>query len=401
MRRLPPLVLLLLIGSAFLAAMRFMAMPFLALYLHAITGASPPMVGLMVGLAAISNFGSGFILGPLSDRMGRKPSLVFGGILSGLAFIGFAFSHTLPEFAVCQVVAGMGWAIEGPAYMALLTDLTPQPMRVRVFGYQYWGINIGAGIGPLLGTLAGAGHSALPFLLDGLTAIVIAGVLFLILPKGVGAGPEAHRTAADSLRHMGEGLFHPVLFWFFLGVFLTGLTYVQVESNVAQFLGLHYADGARLFAYMISANAATVICLQPFLSRWQEKRPLVWGLAGGAAIYALTNAAFIWAHAPISWILINVVFTVGEILLAPGAQAVLARYAPEDKRATYFTLLTFQWSLSAFVGPVLGGFALLWGGKLALFGGMVFIDLLAIGAFVRGLGRDRATSPSVEVSAQA
>ena len=393
--RIPGIVWLLIAGDGFASAFRFMVMPFLALYMHAVTGATPAVVGIVIGLGAASNLVASFLLGPLSDRIGRKPSLIWGTVLQVLALAGFAVAHSLVFFAALQVLSGMVWALQGPAYMALLTDLTPESYRTRMFGFNYWAVNIGAAIGPLVGSLIGAGHAALPFLLAAASQVVLAFALLAFIPSVSGERPSGV-TSLESLRHMGQGLRHHVLLWAFVGTFLTSLAYSQIETNLAQYLGLHYAHGAQLFAYLIAANAITVVLLQPFLSRWQEGRPLLLGFAGGAAICAVANALFILAVAPWAWIGINAFFTVGEVLLAPVGQAVIARYAPPDQRATYFALQNIVFGLAFAIGPSLGGLALVAEGKLGLFGSMAAVNLLALGAFLVAFAPSREThAPAV------
>ncbi len=383
--RIPNIVWVLIAGDGFSSAFRFMVMPFLALYMHRVTGASPAVVGLVIGLAAFANLGSSFVLGPLSDRLGRKPSLIAGAAAQLLALVGFGFAHTIWAFALLQVLAGMAWALQGPAYQALLTDLTPEERRVRVFGYNYWAVNIGAAGGPLLGAVVGSGQSPLPFLLAAVAQALVIAAVVALLPHTAGEGPSG-AGALESLGNMGRGLRNPVLLWSFVGLALTGLTYSQIESTLPQYLGLHYANGAHLFAYVLTANAITVVVLQPFLSRWQEGRPLIVGFLGGALIYGAANAAFILAGAPIAWIATNVFFTIGEVLLAPVQQEVVARFAPQDQRATFFTLQNIVVGLAFAIGPFAGGLALGAGGKVGLFGAMAAVDFIAAVVFALSLG---------------
>ena len=392
--RVPVTVWVLIAGDGFSAAFRFMVMPFLALYMHTVTGATPATVGLVIGLAAFSSLASSFVLGPLSDRLGRKPSLIAGSAAQLVALVGFGFAHEIIVFAALQIFSGMAWALQGPAYQALLTDLTPEPRRVRVFGFNYWAVNIGAATGPLLGAVVGSGRSPLPFLIAAAAQALMLAAIALLLPRDTGEGPSG-ATAVESLGHMRRGLANPVLLWSFIGLFLVGLTYSQIESTLPQYLGLHYAQGARLFAYVLTANAVSVVLFQPFLSRWQEGRPLVFGFVGGAAIYALANAAFVFAVAPAAWIGTNVFFTIGEVLLAPVQQEIVARYAPTDQRATFFTLQNIIAGLAFGVGPFLGGLALGSGGKVGLFSAMAVVDLAAVVVFALSLGR-RAMAPPID-----
>ncbi len=393
-QRIPGIVWLLIAGDGFASAFRFLVMPFLALYMHAVTGATPAVVGLVIGLGAASNLIASFLLGPLSDRIGRKPSLIWATALQVATLAGFAVAHALVSFAVLQVISGMVWALQGPAYMALLTDLTPERYRTRVFGFNYWAANIGAAVGPLAGAMIGAGHAAMPFLLAAASQVVLAVALILYIPSEVGERPTG-ASGRESLRYMAQGLRHQVLLWVFLGTFLTSLAYSQIETNLAQYLGMHYPNGAQLFAYVIAANAITVVLLQPFLSRWQEDRPMVLGFAVGAIVYAIANALFIFAVAPWAWVGINAFFTIGEVLLAPVGQAVIARYAPADQRATYFALQNVVFGLAFAIGPSLGGLILSAAGKVGLFGSMALVNVLALLTFLvafrpSGTGRAQA-----------
>lgn len=398
-RRLPPLVLLLLAGSGLLSALRFMVLPFFALFLRLDLGTSPATIGFVVGLGALAGLASAPILGPLSDRRGRKPMLLAGTVTTSLAIAALAAVHSLVAFALLNVVMGAAFGLEGTSYQALLTDLTPEESRARVFGYSYWTANVGAAVGPLLGTLAGAGRTVTPFLIAGAASLVLAILFYFLLPGSVGRAPSAHGSTRASLGHLLEGLRIPILAGFLVGVFFASTAYSQVSTNLAEFLGSTYADGPRLYAVVIATNAAAVLVLQPFLSRWQERRPLLWSLLAGTAIYVVTSAVFSLDQAWLSWIATMVAFTIGEVLLSPSQQAIIAAVAPADRRATYFTLLSVSWSLASFVGPLVGGVALGFG-RLPLFLLMAGSNALALLTYLLTLTRDPrlSRSPGREVT---
>lgn len=368
--RISPIVWLLTVGNGLFAVFRFMVMPFLAIYVHTTTAAPPVVVGLVIGVGAASNLVFSFILGPMSDRIGRKPSLVAGSLISALALLGFAYAHTLLAFAGLQILFGITAALELPAYQALITDVTPSNLRVRAFGYMYWASNAGAAVGAILGGAAGSGHRAVPFVISGAVGLLLTLGLAVALPRGAGRVPSRTVSGIESLRHLGSGLRNHRLLWILIGLMLISATYSQLDTSLAQYLGLHYAGGTRLYAYMWAANALTVVIVQPILTRWQEGRPLALGVVGGALIYAATTASLIAAGAPWNWIVIMILFTVGEVLLSPAQQAVVADLAPEDRRAAYFTLQNLAMGLALTFGPAAGGAALQAGGKPSLFGGM-------------------------------
>jgi MFS family permease len=400
MMRLRPIVYLLLAANSLVAVVRFMALPFLALYLHRALHASLALSGLVVGLAALSGLLSGFILGPLSDRIGRAPALVISTGWLGLVFLGDGIAKSLAAFVVLQILAGMGFALEGPAFSALLTDLTPEPLRPRVFGYSYWGVNVGAAVGPVLGTLAGAGQSGLPFLLAGAVMLPMSALVGWGLPRtlrsphGSGAALNLRRNLAE----LSEAARHPVMARFLVGQLLGSLAYVQLETTLGQYVGSHTALGARLFGYMMSANGLTVILLQPFATRWSARRPLVWLTSAGSAVMGVASILYGLARAPVSWIATHVFLTTGEVLQAPAGQAVVSVLAPPERRATYFTLQGLTYGVAGFLGPGLGGLALATGGKWALFVAMGLANFGAACLYWRGLRQDlRFTHPDASL----
>jgi MFS family permease len=385
----PSLVWVLLAGNGVASLLRFLVLPFLALYLHRVTGASPAAVGGVIGLAALSSLAAGFFLGGVSDRAGRRPVLVAGTVLLSAVYAGYGLAHDLATFAVLQVLAGLAYALTGPTLQALLADLTPPALRLRVFGYSYWAINVGAAVGPLVASLMGAGRASRPFLVAGLVLALAAGALWAVLPPAPEpAAPGQRRPRADLLPALAEAARHPVLGPFLLASFCGSLAYVQAETNLAVYVGTHTALGAHLFAAMMAANGLTVIALQPFITRWQEGRPLVVGATLGGLGFALASLLYLLAGPAWSWVAVHVLFSVAEVLLSPTNQTVVAELAPADARAQFFNLPSLVYGIGSALGPTLGGLALGIGGGAGLFMGMALANGLSAALYRRALGGD-------------
>ena len=50
-----------------------------------------------------------------------------------------------------------------------------------------------------------------------------------------------------------------------------------------------------------------------------------------------------------------VVITIGEMVVAPVGQALVAKFAPEDMRGRYMAVFGFSWSIPFAIGPYLAG----------------------------------------------
>jgi MFS family permease len=50
-----------------------------------------------------------------------------------------------------------------------------------------------------------------------------------------------------------------------------------------------------------------------------------------------------------------VIITIGEMIFVPVAQALAAKFAPEEMRGRYMAMFGFSWTLPVAVGPLLAG----------------------------------------------
>jgi len=95
-------------------------------------------------------------LGVLSDRIGRRQTLLAGAALFVLANAGAALSTGLTELVAARAVSGLAAATAGPAIWAHIAETAPERMRGRALGLGMALFSCGQVIGvPLGGLLAG------------------------------------------------------------------------------------------------------------------------------------------------------------------------------------------------------------------------------------------------------
>ncbi|MFF7457881.1 MFS transporter [Kitasatospora sp. NPDC008115] len=149
-------------------------------------------------------------LGLLSDRFGRRRTLVAGTVLFVLSNVGAAVSTDLTGLVLSRALAGLAAAAAGPAIWAHIAETAPDAVRGRALGLGMALFSCGQVIGvPLGGFLAGAAgwRSAFWALAVG-TALAVP----LLLRQVPAGDPAAERPASGgAVRALLAGWGDPVL----------------------------------------------------------------------------------------------------------------------------------------------------------------------------------------------
>jgi MFS family permease len=129
-------------------------------YLPAMASTFPEVkngqVGLYVGLIAssfaLAQFATNFFWGWLSDRIGRKPVVLMGTLLTAVCFVIFGFSRTLWQAIFAQTLMGLVNGNQG-VISTCLGEITDRSNQSRAFTYLPVVYGIGGITGPLVGGL--------------------------------------------------------------------------------------------------------------------------------------------------------------------------------------------------------------------------------------------------------
>lgn len=109
-------------------------------------------VGLVASSFALAQFATNFFWGWLSDRVGRKPVILTGTLLTAACFVGFGFSRTLLQAMTAQALMGLVNGNQG-VVSTCLGELTDRSNQSRAFTYLPIVYGIGGITGPILGGL--------------------------------------------------------------------------------------------------------------------------------------------------------------------------------------------------------------------------------------------------------
>ncbi len=148
----------------------------LPLFAAVVIGRQPWVAGMALAVFAAGNAVGITVAGRSSDRVGRKPFIVTGLIVSGVATAATGLATGLVSLVVLSVVAGMGAGTLNPALQASLADVVGRERNggPALAAFQM-SMDTGTIIGPILaGLLVDHGSYGLAFVVTGAVTILAA-----------------------------------------------------------------------------------------------------------------------------------------------------------------------------------------------------------------------------------
>ena len=349
---LPPLYWLLWTGTLVNRLGTFVV-PFLTLYLTGQRGISVAQAAFMVSLYGAGSFVAQLVAGVLADRLGRRPVLLLSFLSTPVVMVGLGLARSVPLIAVFTLLVGLCTDLYRPAVFAAIADLVPSHARLRAYGYNYWAVNVGAAVAPVVAGMLARIDYLLLFVGDAITTLAF-GVIVLVGLRETRSTEAAAAAAVPLRRRLGQIGRTPILLVFSALAFVFGIIYMQGYTTLPVDMQAH-GLGPQKYGLVIAVNGLLVVLLSiPFnhaAGRWSRFATMsASGLLLGAG-FGLTGLASSWGM----FALCVAIWTLGEIASAAVAPAIIADLAPPDMRGTYQGIFHSGYSLAFFAGPMLGG----------------------------------------------
>ncbi len=338
----------------------FMLFPFFALYLTKRFGIGMATVGILFAVFSVSGFIGSAIGGALTDRMGRKGVILFSLVLSSLSALGMGYAPTLGIFIAVSVIVGTLSNIGGPAHEAVVADLLPENKRAEGYGIIRVVFNLAVIVAPAVAGFLIAKSYVLLFIVDAIISLLAASVVLLFLPE---TKPAAHPDAKPETMQKtfaGYGrVFRDIPFMAFIVMsVMTALIYINFNST----LGVYLRDVQGIpeigYGYLISLNAVIVVALQFWVARRLQKYKPMLMVALGTALYGIGFAMYGFISTYVMFAVAMIVITIGEMVVSPFQQSLVASFAPEEMRGRYMAVSGLSWGLAFAIGPYFAGLLL-------------------------------------------
>lgn len=360
---------------------------FLVLFFTKRFGIELSQAGVLLLLFTFSAMIGRTLGGALTDRFGRRKMIVFGIVASALSSLIIPFVASLTMMYPVIVLSGLVASIGGPARFSALADLLPRDQQKEGFGIMRVAVNLAWISGPMLGGFLFDISVMSVFLLDAITSLVVAWLVFRGVPETAPhlREPSAPRPSlASTFKGYANVLGNRRYMLFLTPMFLLALAYRQSFGTLSVFLrDIHLAPAWYLGA-LFSFDGFLVVLFQLWIIRKTRERNPRCVLSFGATLYALGLTLFGFVEGLVFFLAAKLLIVFGEMLYDPVVTAESFAYAPKQMRGRYSAVRALARSSAIAFAPILGGLVmeslspfLTWylAGAFALVAGLIYLKL--------------------------
>ena len=341
----------------------FLLLPVFAVAAQSLKGGLDPVqVGLALGIYGLTQAVMQIPFGMASDRIGRRPVVLFGMALFIVGSVMCALSDSIFWVTIGRAVQGSG-AISA-AITAWLADSTRPEVRTRAMAM------VGASIGlsfavslvlaPLLVGWGGLQGLFWAIALLGVIAFAVAAWLVPVVPKG----PAPARKAS-----VREVLGHGGLIRMNIGVFCLHLTqialFVAVPPLLAQY-GDMQAD--HLWKAYLPVIFVSFLFMVPIVFMTETRRIHVLTLKLCVVLLVVVGLGLVWTVSGwwslLFWL---TAFFVAFNVLEALQPSLVSRIAPPELKGLALGVYSTTQAMGLFLGGTLGGWLVHTGGAVSVF----------------------------------
>lgn len=373
----------LLASSLLLTIGRGATLPFMTIYLTRKYAMTVDTIGYAMTIALTIGvvFSLGF--GILADKFDKKRYMLLAITAFIAGFVAIPLVNSVTLVVLFFALINCAYSVFATVLKAWFSDALSSKEKAQIFSLNYTILNIGWTLGPPLGTLLVMYSINLPFLL----AAVCAALPLVLIQRFVQRIIDSDGVQTPVAWDPSLLLRDKALFWFTLSGLLASFVCGSFASCLSQYvLAVANSDFAeKVIAVILPVNAAIVVTLQYAVGRRLSAHNLRPLMTFGTVCFVLGLVGFMYAdNNLIFWGLAAAVFTLGEVIYAPGEYMLIDNIAPPGMKASYFSAQALGW-LGAAMNPMLTGQILIHLPSAALFIILIVVIILAWYLVLKGM----------------
>jgi MFS transporter, DHA1 family, tetracycline resistance protein len=303
---------------------------------------------------AIMQFFCAPILGNISDRVGRRPVLLFALAGLGVDYIIMGLAPNITWLFVGRALSGIAGASFIPAY-AYLADITPPEKRAQNFGIVGAAFGLGFIIGPAAGGFLGTLGPRMPFFFAAGLAFANVTWGFFVLPESLAKESRRHfdikrANPVGALMHIRKYPLVPVVA---AAIFFWQLAQQAFPSTWSYYtmFRFHWTPagvGASLAFVGFIMAVSQGLLTRVVIPRFKERRTAAVGMLFGACAYAG------FAFATRGWMMYAwMTAFLAAALVYPSLNAIMSQQVPANAQGELQGAVAGLYSIASIVGPPL------------------------------------------------
>lgn len=336
----------------------FLVLPVLSIYAMGMEGATALIVGVIVGGYALTQAIFQIPFGSLSDKMGRKPTLVFGLLIFLAGSVVAAMSDNIWMLMIGRFLQGAG-AI-GSVIPAMISDLVPEETRGKAMALMGGSIAISfalaMGLGPVIGSTYGVAT------LFWITAVMAAMAIVLVFLK-VPTPPRIHHIYHDKITTKDIFKDSNLVSMFVINGMQKGLMTIAfviiplIMTGDVECGGFAW-DKADLWRVYLPAMIFGLVAMGPaavFGEKHNKAKQIFL-----VSIFLFVTAFLLMglATTPTLFIVGVVCFFIGFNMMEPLVQSIISKYAKVHQKGTALGISNTGAYLMTFIGGTFAGLML-------------------------------------------
>lgn len=351
----------------------FMVLPVLALYADALSGSTPLLIGLALGVYGLTQAVLQIPFGLLSDRIGRKPVIAFGLCLFMLGSMVAAQADSIQGIILGRCLQGSGAV--AAAIMALLADQTREQVRTAAMATIGLSIGVAFGVAMVLGPLVSThfGLAGVFWLTAGLALVGLV-VLWKLVPPA--PRRSRHRDVGLDRRQLSSVFRRSDLWRLDISIFSLHLLLMAIFVAVPLRLVNAGIEVQRHGWIYLSIMVVAFLIMVPLVIVAEKRRRMKLMCLGAIAAITLSLLGLGLVSGLVGLLAWLMVFFTAFNLLEATLPSMLSKLAPAGAKGTAMGIYSTSQFLGAFLGGVMGGWLSQQWGLGAVFIGCALLGLV-------------------------
>lgn len=349
----------------------FLVLPLISLYATTLDNATPFLIGVVVGGYALTQMFFQVPFGVMSDKFGRKPTIIFGIVLFGIGSLICAVSSDIYMLILGRLLQGAG-AI-GAVVTAMISDLVKEEVRSKAMAVMGGTIAISFALamffGPFLGGLYGM---QILFWITFAIAIISIIILVTIVPNP----PKITHSYEEKTNYnliLKDSNLVKMNITNFLQKGLMTFAFVLIPVVMTKTFGFEVSD---LYKVYLPALILGVIAMGPSAVIAEKKGKFKEMIILGIVLFGLSFAIMGFSDSSVLFIIGITIFFVGFNIHEPIMQSLTTKFAKVNQKGAVLGVFNSFGYLGTFFGGLAGGYVIMLDG-LAMVGIIVIaISLL-------------------------